>query len=82
MGKQNKKENAIKAVYEDKFLLFLKNIGVYDKIVSSSEKCKFCGQTIKLESISSVFPEGGTIKFVCDAPECICAMNNHFNAKK
>lgn len=82
MGKPHKTENAIKAVYEDRFLLFLKNIGVYDQIISGTEKCKFCGQTITLENISSVFPEGGTIKFVCDTPDCICSMNNHFNEKK
>lgn len=82
MSKVLKPDDAIKAVYEDKFQLFLQNIGVYDKVVSRTEKCKFCGQPVTMDNIASVFPESGTIKFVCDNPECICKMNNYFNEKQ
>lgn len=82
MSKVLKPDDAIKAVYEDKFQLFLQNIGVYDRVVSGTEKCKFCGQPVTMDNIASVFPESGTIKFVCDNPECICKMNNYFNEKR
>lgn len=82
MSKLLKPNDAIKAVYEDKFQLFLQNIGVYENVISGTEKCKFCSQPITLDNIVSVFPESGTIKFVCDNPECICKMNNYFNEKQ
>lgn len=82
MNKVLKSNDAIKAVYEDKFQLFLQNIGVYETVVSGTEKCKFCSQPITIDNISSVFPESGTIKFVCDNIECICKMNNYFNEKQ
>ena len=73
--------NAIKAVYEDLYQQFLEQIGVYDRDVSRVEKCKFCGRKISMENIASVFPESGSIKFVCDDPGCIIKMNNYFNEK-
>ena len=82
MSKLLKPNDAIKAVYEDKFQLFLQNIGVYENVISGTEKCKFCSQPITLDNIASVFPESGTIKFVCDNSECICKMNNYFNEKQ
>lgn len=82
MSKLLKSNDAIKAVYEDKFQLFLQNIGVYENVISGTEKCKFCSQLITLDNIVSVFPESGTIKFVCDNPVCICKMNNYFNEKQ
>lgn len=82
MSKVLKPNNAIKAVYEDKFQLFLQNIGVYENVVAGTEKCKFCSQPITLDNIASVFPESGTVKFVCDTPECIHKMNNYFNEKQ
>ena len=81
MSKVLKPNDAIKAVYEDKFQLFLQNIGVYENVVSGTEKCKFCSQPITIDNIASVFPESVTIKFVCDNSECICKMNNYFNEK-
>lgn len=82
MSKLLKSNDAIKAVYEDKFQLFLQNIGVYENVISGTEKCKFCSKPITLDNIVSVFPESGTIKFVCDNPVCICKMNNYFNEKQ
>ena len=82
MSKLLKSNDAIKAVYEDKFQLFLQNIGVYENVISGTEKCKVCSKPITLDNIVSVFPESGTIKFVCDNPVCICKMNNYFNEKQ
>ena len=55
MSKVLKPNDAIKAVYEDKFQLFLQNIGVYENVVAGTEKCKFCSQPITLDNIASVF---------------------------
>jgi len=81
MGKVLKNESAVKAIFEDKFHLFLKNIGIYDDIQNGTIKCKFCGDTITFDNIASVFPESGSVKVVCDKPECICEMNNYLNEK-
>ena len=82
MSKILKSDNAVKAVYEDDFQQFLKQIGILDEVTKGSIKCKFCGEPVSLDNIVSVFPEGGTIKVVCDKPQCITAMNNYFNEKQ
>lgn len=82
MSNQGKQNNGVKAVYEDQYLVFLQNIGIYDKITKGEIKCKFCGKPVTLENLASVFPESNTIKVVCDTPKCIADMNNYFNEKK
>lgn len=77
-----KPDNTVKAVYEDKFESFLKNIGVYEKIISGTERCKFCNNVISMDNIASVFPESDVVKFVCDNPKCLYKMNSYLSDKQ
>jgi hypothetical protein len=61
----------VQAVYDDDIEEFLRSIGEYDKVLSGRLKCKYCDSTITLENISKIFPESGSIKFVCNKSECI-----------
>lgn len=76
-----KDKEIIKAVHDNKLIEFLKNIKVYDSIIEGEKKCKFCKNQITIENLYTVFPESGSIKFVCDKPECIAKMNSYLNEK-
>ena len=72
----------VQAVGDDKFESFLSNLGVLKEIKASKRKCKFCGDIVTVESISYVLPDGGSIKFVCDKPECTSALLEYINEGK
>jgi len=76
-----KDKEIIKAVHDNNLIEFLKSIKVYDSIIKGEKKCKFCKNQISIENLYTVFPESGSIKFVCDKPECIAKMNSYLNEK-
>lgn len=61
----------VQAVYDDDIEEFLKSIGEYDKVISGKIKCKYCDSTITMDSISKIYPDSGSIKFVCSKSDCI-----------
>ncbi len=61
----------VQAVYDDDIEEFLKSIGEYDKVQSGKVKCKYCDSTITIDNISKIYPESGSVKFVCSKSECI-----------
>jgi hypothetical protein len=60
----------INAVHDDHLENLVENIGYLKKIERGEIKCKFCRGKINLENINAIFPESGSIKFVCDNPTC------------
>ena len=70
-------KETLQAVHDIKFEQFLRNINKYDDIVAGRCKCKFCGNPITIENISCIFPESGSIKFVCDDMKCIAKMSQY-----
>ncbi|HTO15981.1 MAG TPA: hypothetical protein VLZ83_09425 [Edaphocola sp.] len=76
-----KDREKIKAVSDDKLIDLLKNINLYDDVIIGKIKCKFCGETAKIECISAIFPDSGSIKVACDSPKCIAGLNNFLNQK-
>ncbi len=79
--KEKRAKETVNAVHEDKFEGFLRKIGVYDEVMNGVKKCKFCGEAVKYEHISSVFAESGDIKFVCEKPECIAKFSEYLADK-
>ena len=71
----------LSAVHDNEFEQFLKNINQFDNIQRGNCLCKYCGKTITIENIYSVFPESGTIKFVCDEMKCIVSFMNNEHKK-
>ena len=61
----------VQAIYDDDMEDFLKSIGEYYKVLAGKLKCKYCEDVITLENISKIFPESGSVKFVCSKSECI-----------
>ena len=72
----------LKAVHDEKFQTFLKNINVYDGIIRGVYKCKFCGKNVNLDNIYTIFPEASKVKFVCDAPNCVVELCEYLSEKE
>lgn len=66
-----KKRATVSAVHDDDLDAFLKSLGVFPDVAAGRTRCKFCGDSVNLETLSAVFPESGDIKFVCSKPVCM-----------
>lgn len=64
----------LNAVFDDDLMKVLDDLGVRKKFERGDEKCKFCRSTVDLSNLASMFRQSGTIKFVCDSPECLHAL--------
>ena len=60
----------IKAVHYDDLVEFLKSLEEYERVVSGEVNCFFCGGTITLDNIQSVFPLNGTVQYCCNNQLC------------
>jgi hypothetical protein len=67
----------ISAVHDDDLFGFLNGLGVLNDVKNGNATCKFCDQTVSLENLVAVFPEGGDIKFVCDRQGCMAYLGEH-----
>lgn len=65
------KDGTMKAVLDEDLDKLLESLGVYDSVVSGNEKCFFCGKTVTLENLSSIFPLNREVKFCCDDLICV-----------
>jgi hypothetical protein len=71
----------LKAISDDKLIVLLKNLGLYQDVIDGKIKCKFCGEKVTLDGISAIFPDSGSIKLACDKPACIARLNEFLNQK-
>lgn len=78
---EKRAKETVNAVHDDKFEGFLRKLGVYEDVMNGRKKCKFCGEAVEYERISSVFAESGDIKFVCEKPECIAKFSEYLADK-
>lgn len=72
-------KETIKAIHDEKFVTFLKNINIYDDILNGACKCKFCKQVVGIDNIYTIFPEEGKIKIVCDSTDCMVELGKYLN---
>lgn len=75
-------KEAVHAIGDDKFENFLNSLGVLDLVKAGRIKCKFCKDVLTVETISYVLPDGGSIKCVCDKPECTSSLLEYINEGK
>lgn len=78
---EKRAKETVNAVHDDKFEGFLRRLGVYGDVMNGGKKCKFCGEAVEYDHISSVFAESGDIKFVCEKPECIAKFSEYLADK-
>lgn len=65
------KKSKMKAIHDQDLERVLKDLGVYDDIISKRKKCKFCECDITLDNLQGLFPESGDIKLICSNVECL-----------
>lgn len=79
--KEKRAKETVNAVHDDKFEGFLRKLGVYNDVINGGKKCKFCGEAVNYDHISTVFAESGDIKFVCEKPECVAKFSEYLADK-
>jgi hypothetical protein len=79
--KEKRAKETVNAVHDDKFEGFLRKLGIYNDVINGGKKCKFCGEVVNYDHISTVFAESGDIKFVCEKPECIAKFSEYLADK-
>jgi len=60
----------VKAVHDEDLEKFIEGLGMLNEFSRGELRCKFCKTTITFENMQSVFPQSGSVKFVCDGPDC------------
>ena len=60
----------INAIHENELKDFLENIGILEDIKNAKIKCRFCGQTITIDNLHSVYPKNGKIYVCCEKTQC------------
>ena len=65
----------VKVVDEQDFSMYLKSLGVLDKVIDEKARCRFCGNKLQVAQIEAVFPLDGEICFVCSNPKCIDSLS-------
>lgn len=74
------KEN-LDAIHDDHLEKLLSNLSLLEKLKNGEVKCKFCGGSMTLENINSIFPLGGDIKLTCDKVQCVKDLSSFLNEK-
>ena len=60
----------IKAVHDKDLEAFLRSLDEYDPVINGNRKCFFCGETITLQNILSIFPHEEKIEYCCKNAGC------------
>jgi hypothetical protein len=68
-------KDKLKAVHDDDLDILLERLGIIGKFTRQKLKCSFCKTVITKENLHSIFPRSGSIKFVCDNPECVVELS-------
>jgi len=69
-------------IHNDQLIELIEKLGFLEELKAGKIKCKFTGTIITFENLHSIFPESGSIKFVCDSPEAIKLLSEYINEKK
>jgi hypothetical protein len=64
-------KESVWAVHDQDLENILDGLGILSKFKRGELKCKFCNNTITFEDLHSIFPQSGSIKLVCDSPNCV-----------
>lgn len=61
----------IRAVHDDDLEELLEGLGILGRFRAGRLSCKFCHDTVAFANLHSIFPQSGSIKVVCDRPDCL-----------
>ena len=74
--------NTINAVTPKDYSTFLESIGEIDRINAKQCKCYFCGETISLSNIYSVFPIENSVNYCCSHLKCVLMLAEKCNSQE
>ena len=69
MFRKTRKET-VNAFHDDDLENILEGLGVLKKFKNGELKCKICNKIVTFQNLHSIFPQSGSIKFVCDNNNC------------
>jgi hypothetical protein len=70
------------AVHDDDLQAVLEKLGLASAFARGELRCKFCDDVVTWENLQSLFPDGGTIKLVCDKAACSKALLQYVNERQ
>ena len=73
---------SIGAVYDDDLTDLLDGIGELGRVRAGKARCASCGSAVTLESIFVVFPEAGTVKYICHDAACRAEVATHGHGRR
>lgn len=65
------KHVSLPAVYDDDLAEYLNNLGLLSDLQAGLLRCKFCEDTVTLDTLHALLPDSGTISLVCSRVTCI-----------
>ena len=71
MEEKDPKKQELDFVYDEDLLPVLEKIGIKNDFLAGKIKCHFCNAVVTEENLYSFFLEEGSVKMVCDKPDCI-----------
>ena len=74
--RQRRQTHALRAVHDDDLTHLLASLGELDAVQRGERRCKFSHDAITIHNLHAIFPESGSIKYVCDKPACVVALAN------
>lgn len=74
--------STLNTVHDDDFVQLLENVGLLKNVEGGNVRCKFCGDTVTVDSILTVFPDSGTIHVTCSKPSCAEALQEYLQEKE
>lgn len=66
-----KNKSALKAVFDEDLMGYLKSVGLYEDIISGHYLCVYCGNKITLENLEVIVPKQPRVEIVCDNKNCL-----------
>lgn len=61
----------IKGIYDPDLERVLRQLAIYDELLSGKMRCAVCRNEVTLENLGAVFPRENQICATCDSPHCI-----------
>ena len=75
-----RKSMTVKAVHDSDLQKLLQDIGLLDKLICGELICAFCGYSVDLDNLGTIFPYDDDIKVTCDSSKCVWEITNRRSA--
>ena len=76
------RKETIYAVHDRDLKVFLRSLGLLEKIANKEIMCVKCKSVISLENIGFIFPSKDRIEICCDSPLCYYEMMQKKNEER